>query len=50
MVQTCNNGCLDKGSFGGGVRKEVRFCTLLKVVLTGIKENSQVCWPEKLER
>lgn len=33
MVQAHNNGCLDQGSLGGGVRKEVRFCALLKVVL-----------------
>lgn len=32
MVQAHSNGCLDQGSFGGGVRREVRFCALPKVV------------------
>lgn len=41
MVQAHNNGCLNQGGFGGVDREEVRFWTLLKIVLTGIKENSK---------
>lgn len=41
IVQVHNNGCLNKGSFGGGVRKEIRFWTLMKEVLTRVKENSK---------
>lgn len=41
MVQAHNSGCLNQGGFGGVGREEVRFWTLLKIVLTGVKENSK---------
>lgn len=41
MIQAHNSCYLNQGSFGGGGGKEDIFWTLLKAVLTGVKENSK---------